>query len=295
MGTSKCLSEGYTNYIADLLKRFLLTIMNIRISTLIVLVCFSTLVSAQQEQTYIHEGEFGFSAGLGQYFGDINPNSVVKHTKFAASAFYLKQLNNYISLKAGAHYSFLGYSDKYSTNLHDHTRNLSFNSDVWEVSLSGNFNFFKFYPQLEEYRFTPYLSLGVGAINYNPYTYYGDQKVYLRQYKTEGQDVQYSSFAFVVPIGFGVKYNISNHVNIFSEIIYRFTSTGYLDDVNGTYAGADAFKDAPIAKNLQDRSYIYGDAVGKKGYQRGNGKNDSYATFEIGLSFNLEGYSCPVY
>ena len=268
--------------------------MNFRISAFIVLLCFSALAKAQQEQTYVHEGEYGFSVGLGQYFGDLNPNSVKNHTKFAASVFYLKQLNNYISLRASGHYSYLGYADKYSNNTFQHTRNLSFDTDVWEVSVSGNFNFFKFYPQLPEYRFTPYLSLGVGAINFNPYANLGSNKVYLRQLETEGQTQEYSPFALIIPMGMGIKYNISNHVNIFSEFIYRFTSTSYLDDVSGTYAGKDAFTN-PIALQLQDRSGIYGTPIGVKGKERGNGKNDSYATFEIGLSFNLEGYSCPTY
>jgi hypothetical protein len=268
--------------------------MNFRISAFVVLLTMSVFANAQQEQTYSHLGEYGLSAGLGQYFGDMNPNSVKDRPKFAASIFYLKQLNNYISLKASGHYSFLAGSDKYSTNAFQHTRNLSFNTDVWELSVSANFNFLKFYPQLEEYRFTPYLSLGLGAINFNPYTYEGDTKLYLRQYKTEGQETAYSPFALVVPMGIGAKYNISNHVNIFSEIIYRFTSTGYLDDVNGTYAGASAFKDATSLR-LQDKSYVYGTPIGKAGSQRGNGKNDSYATFEVGISFNLEGYNCPGY
>ena len=268
--------------------------MNSRLFAVSVLLCLSVFTKAQQEQTYIHEGEYGVSVGLGQYFGDLNPNSVKDHLKFSASVFYLKQLNNYISLRASGHYSYLGYADKYSKNNFQHTRNLSFDTDVWEVSINGNLNFLKFYPQIAEYRFTPYLSLGVGAINFNPYANLGVNKVYLRQLETEGQKKQYSPFALVIPMGIGVKYNIGNHVNIFSELIYRFTSTGYLDDVNGTYAGAASFTN-PTALELQDRSGIYGTPIGVAGKQRGNGKNDSYATFEIGLSFNLEGYSCPVY
>ena len=268
--------------------------MNIRILAFVVLFSVTISASAQQEQTYSHLGEFGLSAGLGQYFGDINPSAIKIRKQFATGVFYLRQVNNYISLKASGHYSFLSSSDVNSKNDFQHTRNLSFNTDVWEASVSANFNFLKFYPQLEEYRFTPYLSLGIGAINFNPYTYIGDNKVYLRNYKTEGQETPYSSFAMVIPMGIGVKYNISNRVNIFSEIIYRFTSTGYLDDVNGTYAGAENFTD-PVALKLQDKSYVYGNPIGKKGTQRGNGKNDSYASFEVGISFNLEGYNCPGY
>ena len=90
--------------------------MNIRILAFVVLFSVTISASAQQEQTYSHLGEFGLSAGLGQYFGDINPNTVKDRPKFAASVFYLRQLNNYISLKASGHYSFLASSDKYSNN-----------------------------------------------------------------------------------------------------------------------------------------------------------------------------------
>ena len=32
------------------------------------------LKAAAQEQAIVHEGEFGFSVGSSQYFGDLNPN-----------------------------------------------------------------------------------------------------------------------------------------------------------------------------------------------------------------------------
>jgi hypothetical protein len=273
--------------------------MTFRISALIILLNLGLFANAQLEQTYEHVGEYGVSFGLGHYFGDLNPNAAINHPKFAAGIFYLKQLNNYISIKAAGNYTFLGYSDAYSKDANQRIRNLSFNTDVWEVSVSGNFNFFKFYPQIPEYRFTPYLSVGIGAINFNPYTYLNGNpnKYYLRTFKTEGQDVAYNPYALVVPIGFGLKYNLTDNVNIFGELLYRFTSTGYLDDVYGTYAGSDAFKTSTEATQLlQDRSYIYG-VSHKAGVQRGNGKTDSYATLQIGVSINLDanGYRCPTY
>ena len=224
----------------------------------------------------------------------MNPNASLGHPKFAAGVFYLRQLNNYISVKASGNYTFLGYSDAYGKNLQQRERNLSFNTDVFEANVSANFNFFKFYPQVPGYRFTPYLSLGVGAINFNPYTYLGGKKYYLRPLETEGETKAYSPYALVVPVGFGLKYNLSDNINVFGELIYRFTSTGYLDDVYGTYADPNSFTQGSAASKLQDRGYVYG-ITHVVGSQRGNGKTDSYATLQVGVSINIDGYKCPGY
>ncbi len=66
-------------------------------------------------------------------------------------------------------------------------RNLSFNSNVWELSLQGDFNFFRFMPGEPQYSFTPYVTFGVGVFSYDPYAYLSGQKYFLRQEGTEGQ------------------------------------------------------------------------------------------------------------
>ena len=291
---------AFRNYLADLTVVYIY-IMRFKIVVFILFLIVSGSVNAQLEETFSHRGEYGFSVGTGHYLGDLNPNASIGHPKFAAGIFYLRQLNNYVGIKVNADYTFLGYSDSYSDNIVQKIRNLSFNTDVYELSVTGNFNFFKFFPLIPQYRFTPYLSAGLGAIYFNPYTYLGGQRYDLNPLKTEGQASPYSLVSWVVPIGFGVKYNVTDRINIFSELTYRFTGTGYLDDVNGTYAGAASFDAGSIAYQLQDRSNVYTipnitTPIGIKGRQRGNGRNDSYATFQVGISFNLqEGYNCPAY
>lgn len=58
----------------------------------------------------------------------------------------------------------------------------------------------------------------------------------------------------------GVKYNLGRNVNLGFEVVHRFTSTDYLDDVSTTYAGVTAFPQKTPGVNtpaylLQDRSY----------------------------------------
>jgi hypothetical protein len=108
--------------------------------------------------------------------------------------------------------------------------------------------------------------------------------------------------ALVLPICFGLKYNISPGTNLTFEVMHRFTSTDYLDDVSTTYAGADAFPLQPNGQPspaflLQDRSYaITPIPIGIAGRQRGNSlRKDQYITATIGITINLMSYKCPSY
>jgi hypothetical protein len=269
--------------------------------------------NAQVMESYVHEGEFGISVGAGHYFGDLTTGMKVYNLKpkLAAGAFFKKQFNNYVGIKIGANYCFLGYADKYSSYYDDRPkkfRNLSFNSDVWELSISGDFNFFRFQPGFGEYSFTPYVSLGIGAFSYDPYAYLNGTKYMLRALGTEGQNDKinypnqnpYGTMAMCFPLAFGMKYNISDKINVFGEVSYRFTTTDFSDDVSGNYA-PDAFpNDAngnpSVGFLLQDRSYEWGVPFGIKGRQRGNSlQKDGYVTAQIGISFNLSSYRCPTY
>jgi hypothetical protein len=262
----------------------------------------------QLYDSYKNEGEFGIGLGVGHYFGDLNTRAAINRPKFSGGIYFIKQFNNYVGLRISGDYAFLGYSDMYSKNETQKRRNLSFNTNVWELSLSGYFNFFRFIPGVEGYNFTPYLSLGAGVFSYDPYAYLQGTKYYLRPLGTEGQNVdsgakQYGDMAICIPFTVGVKYAINENVNVFAEIGYRFTTTDYLDDVSKNYAGADAFVlthpdgtqevEYP-AYYLQDRSYATGTPIGIKGRQRGNSsQNDAYVLFHIGVSFNISSYRCP--
>ena len=137
-------------------------------------------------------------------------------------------------------------------------RNLDFQNKIWEVSVQGDFNFFKYIPGDPEHRFTPYVTLGVGIIKHNPYTYYEGVKYKLRPLGTEGQGQDnsfYSDQAYCFPFGMGIKYNLVKNLNLGFEVVYRYTNTDYLDDVSTVYhpnyINANGLD---IAKKLQDRS-----------------------------------------
>jgi len=264
---------------------------------------FIVLLSGQiqaQYQSNVHEGEYGISLGLAHYMGDLNPNFSVDRPKITIGAFYQKQFNNYVGLRLSANYASVGYSDKYSSNAAQKRRNLSFNSDIWELALQGQFNFFRFEPGNPFYKWTPYITAGIGAFTFDPYAFLQDKKFFLQPLGTEGQNSSlfpdrkpYNLFAVCFPVGAGVKFNINDKINIGLEATYRFTTTDYLDDVSTTYAGTAAFT-LPTDIALQDRSTEVGPAVGIAGFQRGNStRNDGYLFLQCMVSFNIMSYKCP--
>ncbi len=276
------------------------------IFAMLIIVCFHAEVNAQWESIR-QEGEIGFSLGAAHYFGDLNTRARINRPKPVIGVFFRKQFGNYIGLRVGAHYAQLGYSDIYNTsNDYQHRRNLSFNSNIFELAIQGDFNFFKFVPGDPDHSFTPYVTFGAGIFSYDPYAFLAGKKYFLRPLGTEGQGsaaypgrTPYNTMAFSFPIGVGVKYAINDRMNVGVEVAHRFTSTDYLDDVSQTYVGADKFPPLPDgnpspAQLLQDRSYETGDIIGIEGRQRGYPKQkDQFIFAELTLSFNLTSYRCP--
>ena len=260
-----------------------------------------------QHYDYVQQGEFGITAGAAHYFGDLNTRAAINRPKPALGIFFRKQFGNYVGVRINAHYAQLGYSDIYSKNDYQRTRNLSFNTNIWELAIQGDFNFFKFIPGDEDHLFTPYVTLGIGVFTYDPYAYLDGKKEFLRPLGTEGQLIgykgrkSYSTMAFCVPLGAGIKYNISEKMNLSFEISQRFTNTDYIDDVSTTYIGKGRFQTLPsglpsTAGLLQDRSYELdaSNILGVEGRQRGWSKQkDQYIMAEIGISFNISTYRCP--
>jgi hypothetical protein len=270
----------------------------------IAIICLPLSLFAQN--SIVQEGEFGIGIGAGHYFGDLNTRAKLNRPKPAAGIFFRKNFGNYIAMRIAGNFTQLGYSDVYNThNEYMRRRNLSFNTNVWELGLQGDFNFYRFMPGDPEFRFTPYVTFGVSAFNYDPYAFLNGDKYFLRQLGTEGQAIDslhrkpYSSMAIAFPFGVGIKYSINDRINIGFEVVYRFTNTDYLDDVSKTYIDPALFPPNPdgslsTAYLLSDRSYETGERIGIKGRQRGNSQNkDAFATALFYISFNLQSYKCP--
>lgn len=261
------------------------------------------------QDAIVQEGEFGIGIGGAHYFGDLNTRARLNRVKPAATVFFRKNFGNYIAGRVAASFAQVGYSDVYNThNEYMYRRNLSFNSNVWELAVQGDFNFFRFMPGEPQYNYTPYVTLGVGVFSYDPYAYLDGEKIFLRPEGTEGQGrvpdrKQYSSMGISFPIGVGFKYSVNERINISFEILHRITNTDYLDDVSTTYVDPTVFYDPnspnppptpPAVYYLHDRSYETGEPIGIAGRQRGNSKQkDQFITAMFHITFNLQSYRCP--
>jgi hypothetical protein len=258
-------------------------------------------------QVFYRRSEFGASVGGANYFGDLNTNYGFQYFRYSAGVFYKYNFTEYIALRIGGNYAHVGYSDRYSTNVYHKQRNLDFKSNILEFGVMADFNFFRYTIGDYDHRFTPYVTLGASMFYYNPYTNLDGKNYFLRPQGTEGQnlpeyeDRKYKDYAFAFPIGAGIKVWLSKGLTMSFEIVNRYTSTDYLDDVSTTYVGKDKFVDqipSPYpspAFQLQDRSPEVSDTeLGIKGRQRGvSTTKDHFMLFQLGLSFRLPTYRCP--
>ncbi|HRO41406.1 MAG TPA: DUF6089 family protein [Flavipsychrobacter sp.] len=272
--------------------------------------CFFALIisfTKVEAQNYYSGSEYGVSVGASQYFGDLNDEYGFRFIRPAVGGFARFHLNPFIAVKGVINYTHVGYFDKYSSNVYNQKRNLSFQSNIFEAAVQAEFNFFRFTTGEIGNRWTPYLTGGVGVFYYDPWAEYGGKKYNLRKLGTEGQnagfdDRKYGKFAMCFPVGVGFKYWLRPGLNIGFEIADRLTTTDYMDDVSTTYVGNNYFPNDPQIQNpayfLQDRSIEVtpSDPLGREGKQRGNSSTkDQYMMFLFHLSFQLKVYKCPAY
>lgn len=263
----------------------------------------NTTLFAQQSKV---ENEIGFWLGGANYFGDLNNGTSFKGMGPAGGLYLRNNIGSRIAFKHSINFGIVQFADRWSKNQFNLQRNLSFRSNIYEISSSLEFNFFK-YIRHSVYRrqgmkWTPYLSLGVSLFYYSPQGRYNNEWYDLQPLGTEGQNdpnytgkTKYNLFAFAIPIGGGIKYNVSRYLSIGIDIANRKTFTDYLDDVSTTYSNPLSLPDADkgIAYRLADRSGEVGAPINQKGKQRGtSSKTDDFIMGGITISYTFYKAKC---
>ncbi len=273
-----------------------------RILLITLLICSGLADAAAQKK---FQGiERGGALGAVHYLGDLNPQAKLNRPNYYIGALFKYNFSDYISLGAQADIGKVSYADSLNSSAYESIRNLNFQSNIADAHIFSEFNFFRFRTGDFKYRWTPYLSAGVGAMYYSPVTYYDGTRYSLNGIGTEGQntsaysDRKYQNLAFIIPVGFGIKYWIRPGFNMALEINQKFTYTDYLDDVSSTYVGPDKFifnnrKD--VSYYIQDRSIeVLDEPIGVEGRQRGTSTDrDRYIGFQIKLTYIPQKYVCP--
>ena len=180
-------------------------------------------------------------------------------------------------------------------------RNLSFRSDIKEISLTAELYLRSLFSGADA-PLLPYLIAGIGSFSFHPQTSLRNSWINLEQLHTEGQGFEeyadrktYASRQLNIPLGGGVKYELSPLLNLRFELLYRHLFTDYLDDVSTSYINPALFDRnlpphfAALAKELADRRRGAGSGYHvQEGGIRGNGKKkDAFLSVDIRCSFVL--------
>jgi hypothetical protein len=191
----------------------------------------------------------GGGIGSANYFGDITPapsfaSTDIKFTRSSLTGFVTHKFTPRITGRAALAWHRLKGDDFVSANpskdqaIGRYIRNLHFRNDVIELSGVAMFDFIENNsPFFKRPTWSPYGFIGLGVIYSNPMARTpveeGAKWVSLRPLHTEGRS--YSPVQVVIPAGVGVRYKLSQRIDLGFEVGYRFTFTDYLDDVSGKY------------------------------------------------------------
>jgi hypothetical protein len=257
---------------------------------LFLFIAFATPAISQN----LHIGVFG---GVSAYNGDLTEKIFPKHLTNAVIGITGNyEINDQIMVRAGLSYTIVGGADRYMEQADLKLRNLSFETKIIEFSAVGEYYLLNLYNR----KYSPYFFAGVAVYKFDPYTYNGREKVFLKPLSTEGQGIsgygkEYGLTQFALPVGMGVKFAINDNLRIGLEGGLRKLFTDFLDDVSGNYADPNDLLSARGQLSV-DLSYRSDELVGgsplypTKGAQRGSPKaNDYYYFTGLHLTYRIGG------
>jgi hypothetical protein len=258
-----------------------------------------SLLVVQSAFAQIHE--YGVLMGFTNYFGSLNEVASFKQVRPAAGAFYRYNIKYRGAWRNSFTWGQAQFNDASVNNAWNQQRNLSFRSNIFEVSSMIEFNFFKYDKESKKHWFTPYIATGLSLFFFNPQAQYNGKWYYLQPLGTEGEtDPSYSGvkpyhlYSFAIPMVGGFKFSFARFWNVAIEAGLRQTFTKYLDDASGRYP---SYVDLPggssgLAAALSNRSA--GGADGAQiGLQRGLGVFDKYLFCSITISYTVMKLRCP--
>ena len=252
--------------------------------------------------------EFGISAGVSNYRGDLQQEWFAKKNYHpVGGVFYKYFFNPHLGFRLGANYTQLAAADSLSDVPVYKARNLSFKTNLFEFNAGLELNLLPI--TIDRFKVSPYIFGGVAVFYHNPFAYdtTGD-RVYLRPLSTEGQGLsqypdrkEYSLVNVAFPIGGGLKFFVGNTLMITTEMGFRYCATDYMDDVSKSYVSLDTLR---VYRGQQSADFSFrGDELAPFGteggknypdykYSRGDSKaNDWYwfGTLNVAIYFEAFG------
>lgn len=227
----------------------------------------------------LHVDLFG---GIANYQGDLQNKRFTldqSNPSFGIGLSY--DLSSKLSIRSGFTYGKVEGDDKKNTSVKGNDlRNLNFKSAISELHVGLEYNLIN----LEDSRLTPYVFGAVAVFHFNPYTKDKEgNKIYLQPLSTEGQGLSaypdrkiYKLTQFSIPFGGGLKFRLSETLQVGLEIGIRKLFTDYLDDVSSTYVDQNILLAAKGSKAVElafrGNEINTGAVYPASGEQRGNPK-----------------------
>ncbi len=248
--------------------------------------------------------DMGGKKGIGKKFlKDLN----IGKTHISGGVFFSASFKNAVALRLEGTFGQISANDDVLLGITDiakerFNRNLNFRSYITDVTAMLEIHpmyIFIDWPAKETTppRTSPYLLGGIGYFSFNPQTKVGNRLVDLQKLSTEGQGFAeypdrpvYKLNQLNIPMGAGVKYELSPLINLRGELVYRKTFTDYIDDLSSTYIDPALFdkyfgvgsQKSITARALYDRQIINRAGIdGKRGTEK---NNDAYFTVNLKIS-----------
>jgi hypothetical protein len=228
--------------------------------------------------------EVGTLVGFTGYYGDLNNEAFISASQLRTGGliFAKLKLSDRVSIGVSGGFMKVVGIDSLSSSAWQKGRNLSFYSDI----LEGTFHMdYYLIPNNGRNSLVPYVSAGLGFIQFTPYSILNGITYNLAAVKATG--VAYSQQTFMMPISLGIKKYITDKFMLGLEVGLRITNTNFLDDLNGKqnrYLSPASFttETAYLLHNRADGNNTPGELRGK------TNTNDVYYIIGASVSYNLE-------
>lgn len=231
--------------------------------------------------------EIGGWAGICQYYGELNSNPNITSPGLAFGLIGKYNFNTRVATRLSFNYGRARGTDATASNNFEKNRNLSFYSNIFDVDLGIEFNFFNYVHNSRDEHVTPFVTLGLNLMRFNPKAELDDEVYSLRTMGTEGQDASKEYFLLAIgpSMGLGFKWDMARDINMTVEASMRFPRTDFLDDVSGVYPEYDDLESLRGEEAVRLSNRTLNGIAGETGKQRGNSTNNDKYLF-IGFSIN---------
>jgi len=192
--------------------------------------------------------EVGIGLGATNYRGEISPQYQLQNNRPALTAFYRRDVSVPVTLRGGLLVGLLRADDGNVAGENNTVpplpayRQANTKGSVVEASAVLEYNFMDFHYRTDKVHFTPYLFAGVAAYYASTTTVTNNQAL-TGAFNRDG-----SMIGIAIPAGAGLKYALSEHINLGLEVGVRKLFTDKLDHL---------FDQDPLLVNPNDPDWYY--------------------------------------